>query len=537
MALALTSCTGSASGHHGKRPGLTTAHNPGQLDGANGPLVWYVAGSALKKLDDPRLAAEVFDHPQDYVVVNHKGSGIPQGWKVRPVESFPSETAIASALDHGLVPKDVVGIGFDDEAWSLTPASERANPTAAVRAASQVVHSHGLAYLQLGNLPVNGSKVGGAKYANVVDIQAQGKERDTARYVAYVKALAAQARQFNPHVIVLAGISTNPSGPPVTATELFDAVQATHEVVDGYWFNLPSPGKACPRCNPANIEVATQFLQMMVNASANGQGGKVQSASGTSTSGSLRSGELLAYGGQPASWIFAESHFDQVVGAPGVARLMEGGEVFEPMSTKQRPSSLLPVLPTAVFHSYQDLLGLANSGGLPGPYKAILYDNERFADTPSNEQADPHHYDTLVAQLAKRYGLTSICDFIQPDRLPSSERDPAQEVPPCDVIGLNTVQQSERNPAQYKAIVAKETSTIRSMSPSVPVLAGLSSNPAGGAVTASELAQDIEATRAIVNGWWLNVPAPGVGCPDCGKPQPQIMADALEMVAKGNLGD
>ena len=265
LALLLTSCSGSSKGqpaHHPKQ-----SPSPSQLYGANGPLVWYVAASALEKLDDPGLAEKVFDHSQDYVVVNHEGSGIPEGWKVKPVESFTSESAIASALDHGLIAKDVAGIGFDDESWPLTPASERADPSAAVEAASHVVRSHGLAYLQLGNLPVNSSKVGGARYASVVDIQAQGKERNSAKYAAYVESMAAQARRLNPRVTVLAGISTNPSGPPVSATELFDAVRATSKAVDGYWFNLPSPGRACPRCNPANIEVAKQFLEMVLKAS------------------------------------------------------------------------------------------------------------------------------------------------------------------------------------------------------------------------------------------------------------------------------
>jgi len=137
-----------------------------------------------------------------------------------------------------------------------------------------------------------------------------------------------------------------------------------------------------------------------------------------------------------------------------------------------------------------------------------------------------------VAQFAKLYRMVSICDFIQPDRLPPSSRSHSEEAPPCDVIGLNTVQQSERSPIRYKAVVARETAIIRSVSADAPVLAGLSSNPAGGAVTASQLAQDILATEGIVNGWWLNVPTPGVGCPKCGEPQPQVMADALEMVAK-----
>jgi len=306
--------------HHPKQ---SSSHRPGQLHGAEGPLVWYVATSALQKLDDPNLAAKVFDHSQDYVVVNHKGSGVPAGWKVEPVESFTSESAIASALDNGLVPKDVVGIGFDDESWLLTPASERANPSGAVEAASQVVRSHGLAYLQLGNLSVNSSKVGGARYASVVDIQSQGKERDGAKYAAYVESMAAQARSFNPRVTVLAGISTNPTGPPVTATQLFDAVQLTRKTVDGYWFNLPSPERACPGCNPANIEVAKQFLEMVLKASEGGssassrlQSGRVGLAIGRSATGSVHSGELRAADGRAASWILAESHFDQVLEVP-----------------------------------------------------------------------------------------------------------------------------------------------------------------------------------------------------------------------------
>ena len=66
------------------------------------------------------------------------------------------------------------------------------------------------AYLRLG------IAADAARYADVVDIQAQGSERDTTFYANFVVQAAAQARQANPNVLVLAGISTNPSGQQVT---------------------------------------------------------------------------------------------------------------------------------------------------------------------------------------------------------------------------------------------------------------------------------------------------------------------------------
>lgn len=75
------------------------------------------------------------------------------------------------------------------------------------------------------------------------------------------------------------------------------------------------------------------------------------------------------------------------------------------------------------------------------------------------------HCSARFARLGARHGWTTICDFLQPDRLPRGERNPRHEVPPCDVIGLNTDQQSERNPSLYRKVVAKEVAIIRAVSP------------------------------------------------------------------------
>jgi hypothetical protein len=452
---------------------------------------------------DP-VAMRILNQRTTLVIVRPHSRALPAGFPGSSVQSFPSAAAIRQAIaSHSLVP-GISGIAFDDEAWPLTPAAERAHPTQAVAAAATAVHRAGLAYLQFGNLPVDGSRMGGARWAEVIDIQAQGRERDSAIYAAYVKAQAAQARRFNPRVEVFAGLSTNPPGPAVTAQELYDDILATRAVVAGYWLNIPSPGAACPRCHAPAPDLAEQMFARLAVAAHAGAAD------------------------QPSRyWIFAAAHLAQVAANPEADALLRAGALFEPLSPRQEPYRALSVIPTAVFHSYAALVQAVKDHTLPADTRAILYDNERFANTPKREQAEPSKFAALVAALAKAHGWVSICDFIPADRLPPTARAAANEVPGCDVIGLNTVQQSERVPAVYAAKVSSELRVIRTLRPQVPVLAGLSSNPAGSAVTSAELAADMRATWKEVSGYWLNVPAPGVGCPHCRPPQPEIMAQAL----------
>ncbi len=210
---------------------------------------------------------------------------------------------------------------------------------------------------------------------------------------------------------------------------------------------------------------------------------------------------------------------------------MGGGTIYEPLSLRQTQSTLVPVVPTFVVHSYAVLEADFSNHQVPPGTKAILYDNERFADTPLAEQANPGYYDSLVAAAAASHHMLSICDFIQPDRLSASQRIPSAEVPKCDIVGLNTVQQSERNPQQYAATVRHIIGIIDTVNPQLPAIAGLSTNPAGPPVTATELVSDIRATQSFVAGYWLNVPSPGVGCPNCHAPDPAILESAMSMLA------
>jgi hypothetical protein len=230
-------------------------------------------------------------------------------------------------------------------------------------------------------------------------------------------------------------------------------------------------------------------------------------------------------------WVLAASHFNQVVAVSSVRALFSAGTVYEPMTARQSPSPLVRVIPTADFHSEALLADAIVHHTLPRGVKAVIYDNERFPNTPADEQANIAHYSQLAAALAARAGLQSICDFIQPDRLPRAERTPVHEVPDCSIIGLNTVQQSERQVGAYREVVARAVAVIRKVRPDVPIIAGLSANPRGAPVTAAELAADMRATVGLVDGFCLNVPAPGVGCPACHQPNPALMAEALARFA------
>jgi hypothetical protein len=102
-----------------------------------------------------------------------------------------------------------------------------------------------------------------ARDADVFVIQAQGSERNIPHYAGFVGQAAAQTRTANPKVIVLAGISTNPSGQRVTAAQILGAIAATRNSVDGYWFNIPQPPEYCPRCNEFRPDTVLEVLRRL----------------------------------------------------------------------------------------------------------------------------------------------------------------------------------------------------------------------------------------------------------------------------------
>lgn len=253
---------------------------------------WMISISAIRHLReaDPNGALDrrFFNDPGSFVMNGAKGAeGFPEGWRCAPTATYPSYAALAKALNSKQMPSSqlpaaVKAIIYDNESWTFTPSEEQHDIARFEKLVADAVHRSGrllIATPAADLVPVLSPKVerGGrydeylrlgiagmaARWADVYEIQAQGSEDNLALYTRFVKGAAAQARAANPKVRVFAGLSTNPSGKHVTAQQLFDAVAATREAVEGYWLNIPGGGAYCPKCGQPQPQVAVDLLRLL----------------------------------------------------------------------------------------------------------------------------------------------------------------------------------------------------------------------------------------------------------------------------------
>ena len=284
----LTACSGGSSPAPG--PAGSGVSSPSAGSGGagvtSGPS-WLVTRSALVQLVANPSVRQRLASARVYEILQ-PGQRLLAGISARAVVTFSSAAALVEAVQQGMVPPDAYGVLYDPENWSFTPASEQRDPVAATRQAAQAAHRRGLKLLVAPALnltsvlaPGTGAGAGGggprwqqflnlrllahlAQVADVVELQAQSLERDTGTYTSFVRAAAAQARAARSGITVLAGLSSNPPGPPVTGQHLTDVIRATRSMVDGYWLNIPGQGARCPNCSAPAPEVAQQALQAAI---------------------------------------------------------------------------------------------------------------------------------------------------------------------------------------------------------------------------------------------------------------------------------
>ena len=249
---------------------------------ATKPLHWIINGPALQYYIQDASARAYFEGAQPFVIRRKTDTlTLPPSWNAREVRSFTSERAIERAFATGAIDSHVRAILYDNEAWSFTPLEEQRDSAGYTRKAASVVHAHGLQLIAAPSVNLlrtldpgyTGKKFqrflelgvlgGAAKSADVVVIQAQGAETALPLYSGFVRDGAGQARAANPHVLVLAGVSTNPSGQAVTADQVLAAIEQTKGAVDGYWMNVPSPGAYCPGCTEFRPDMAIQVLKKL----------------------------------------------------------------------------------------------------------------------------------------------------------------------------------------------------------------------------------------------------------------------------------
>ncbi len=189
---------------------------------------------------------------------------------------------------------------------------------------------------------------------------------------------------------------------------------------------------------------------------------------------------------------------------------------------------------------FADFAALAHAlRNLPASSKvrAILYDDEHWVLTPLNQQQHPTLYEHEAAILARAHHLLFVATPARSLALVLAPGSPRNGVyhrldfaggaaQSANVVDIQA-QGLEGNPAAYASFVQSAAVQARRANPSVIVLAGISTNPNGRAATASEILAAIQATRRVVDGYWLNIPAAGVACPHCGRPRPEVAAAVL----------
>jgi hypothetical protein len=265
----LAACSATSPRSHAS----PTARTPGNP-------AWLLTRSALSQLTADPAVKHKLRGSRVYEILQPGQQPLAEV-TAEPVVIFASATALEDAVSGGELPAGTYGVLYDPEAWSFTPVTEQRDPLQAATRAAEAAHAHGLRFivapaLNLSKVLKPSSReprwrqfldlnlVGRlARIADVIELQAQSLERDTATYTTFVRTATSQADAANPSIKVLAGLSTNPPGAPANSQHLTAAIQATQSIVDGYWLNIPGQGPRCPTCNAPRLDIAIQTLQAL----------------------------------------------------------------------------------------------------------------------------------------------------------------------------------------------------------------------------------------------------------------------------------
>jgi hypothetical protein len=237
---------------------------------------WMLTRGALGQvLSDPAVAARL-EAARVYEILTPGEQPLAVAG-AEPVVTFSAVSALRQAVDGGQLPAGTRAVLYDPEVWPYTPVTEQRNPVQAARQAAAVTRAHHLTLIVAPalDLATVQPRPGGplwrqylrlnlvgaiARVAGVVEVQAQSLEREPQAYRAFVRGAAAQARAANPHVRVLAGLSTNPPGAVVSSQQLAAAIRLSSAAVSGYWLNVPGQGPRCPACHAPRPDLARQML-------------------------------------------------------------------------------------------------------------------------------------------------------------------------------------------------------------------------------------------------------------------------------------
>jgi hypothetical protein len=221
-------------------------------------------------------------------------------------------------------------------------------------------------------------------------------------------------------------------------------------------------------------------------------------------------------------WIIEAPVLNELVASPSVRSALAGDTIFVPDKKAESLSPLAAGLHIVQAESFTSEATLANAIAkktIPSTTKALLYDNEKWSLTPSDERANPAMYYQRAASLAHAHGYMLIAT-------PGDPNIGEQIATYVDVLDIQS-QQDQAVADSYAGHVLPVAEAARKANGKLIILTGLSTNPAAGVPTSEQLVDDAHAVSGVVQGYWLNVPTPGTACPRCKSAQPQLAVQFL----------
>lgn len=264
---------------------------------------------------------------------------------------------------------------------------------------------------------------------------------------------------------------------------------------------------------------ATAALAVLVATLAtacSGPGGQPAPAPAPASAGSCHAGVSGA-----ENWIMGSGELSaaQAAGASSVRYAVGSAHLFVLLLRGQTSTAGQEV---ADFRSYAELKKMIRQGTIAPGIRWVMYDNEQWSLTPADEQADPVHYEQLFARLAHRQGYKVILAPAQ-DLVPGFDKNSfrggkavwpsylsmglaAASARAADIYEIQAQPYEMsvyRSQHAYADFVAAAAAQARAANPGVVIYAGLSTQRVS---SAAQLLQDYEATRNLVDGYWLNIP-------------------------------
>jgi hypothetical protein len=233
---------------------------------------WMIEDDALHLLEPLMPATELnyfFNNPNTFEI----GAG----------RLMPDAVQTIDFQDYSVEENDIANHRYagaalyDLENWSFSPLIQQENPASYQQIAAQEAQTAGLTAIEspaLDLLSVDGKgaepywkqylqdgfAADAARYSNVYEIQAQSLELSPSKYISFVTEAAEQARAANPHVEIIAGLSTYSANGSVTGAELYQDAMGVASSVNGFWLNIPGVSAYSPGVTRADPTVAAAFL-------------------------------------------------------------------------------------------------------------------------------------------------------------------------------------------------------------------------------------------------------------------------------------